>query len=359
MCRTEKYERALHSYGKSYIDYVRGFHRDFSNPPDVVAYPESEQDVVDLLDWARGAGVAVIPFGAGSSVVGGIEPAVGDGYSGALTMDLRRMSEVLEIDRTSRAARIQAGAMGPVLEAQLKPAGYTLRHFPQSFRVFHPGWLDRDPFGRSLRHPVHPYRRIRRKPSSGDSRRRRRNPPSARIRRGTEPGSPVHRLRGRAGRHHGGLDAGPGSSHPSRIGRRPVRGLLRGRRGRALDRPGRPVSGQLSPDRRRGSGAGKCRRWQPEPARHWVRIGGPSGGRLDGPGTRMRGRPRRHAGRADGCRSDEWRRRLAQRLYQRAPITLGADRTRDHARYLRDRHTVGQVWRLPCDGDGADEEGDP
>ena len=133
MCRTEKYERALHSYGKSYVDYVRGFHRDFSNPPDVVAYPETEQDVIDLLDWAHGAGVAVIPFGAGSSVVGGIEPAVGDGYSGALTMDLRRMSEVLEIDRTSRAARIQAGAMGPVLEAQLKPAGYTLRHFPQSF----------------------------------------------------------------------------------------------------------------------------------------------------------------------------------------------------------------------------------
>ena len=86
--------------------------------------------------------MAAIPFGAGSSVVGGIEPAVGDGYDGTLTIDLRRLDAALEIDKTSRAARIQAGIFGPALEAALKPHGLTLRHFPQSFEYSSlGGWI--------------------------------------------------------------------------------------------------------------------------------------------------------------------------------------------------------------------------
>ena len=107
--------------------------RDFAVAPDVVAYPEDEADVVALLDWAGDAGLAVIPYGAGSTVVGGVEPSVGDSFAGVLTIDLGRLDKVLEIDRASRAARIQGGVLGPALEAQLKPAGLTLRHFPQSF----------------------------------------------------------------------------------------------------------------------------------------------------------------------------------------------------------------------------------
>ncbi len=133
LCRSDAYSRASHTYGKSYRDYVRAWQRDFRAAPDIVAYPESEADVVALLDWAGEAGLAVIPFGAGSTVVGGVEPRVGAGYAGALTIDISRLDRVLEIDRTSHAARIQAGAMGPALEAQLRPAGLTLRHFPQSF----------------------------------------------------------------------------------------------------------------------------------------------------------------------------------------------------------------------------------
>ena len=133
LCSAAPYERAAHTYGKSYPDYIRAFARDFSNPPDIVAFPRCEADVVALLDWADGADAAVIPFGCGSSVVGGIEPAVGDGFAGTLSLDLRRMDRVQEIDKTARAARIQAGALGPVLERQLRPEGYTLRHFPQSF----------------------------------------------------------------------------------------------------------------------------------------------------------------------------------------------------------------------------------
>ena len=86
-----------------------------------------------LLDWAGDAGAAVIPFGGGSSVVGGVEPAVGEGWRGTVSLDLSRLDRVLEIDRASRAARIQAGILGPALEAALKPEGLTLRHFPQSF----------------------------------------------------------------------------------------------------------------------------------------------------------------------------------------------------------------------------------
>lgn len=127
------YERAAHSYGKSYPDYVRAFARDFSSAPDLVAFPESEADVAALLDWAGGAEVAVIPFGAGSSVVGGIEPKVGNGFKATISLDLRRLDRVREIDVTSRAARIEAGVFGPALEAQLKSSGLTLRHFPQSF----------------------------------------------------------------------------------------------------------------------------------------------------------------------------------------------------------------------------------
>ena len=129
----DPYERLLHTYGKSYPETVRAFARDFANAPDLVALPENEADVAAVLDWASGAKVAVIPFGAGSSVVGGVEPAVGGGYSGAVSLDLRRLNRVLEVDETSRAARIQSGIRGPAIEAALKPHGLAIRHYPQSF----------------------------------------------------------------------------------------------------------------------------------------------------------------------------------------------------------------------------------
>ena len=133
LCTGAPTERAAHTYGKSFLDHARILANDFAAAPDIVAYPENEQQVADLLDWAGDAGIGAIPFGAGSSVVGGIEPAVGDAYAGTVSIDLRKLDAVLEIDRTSRAARFQAGIFGPALEAALKPHGLTLRHFPQSF----------------------------------------------------------------------------------------------------------------------------------------------------------------------------------------------------------------------------------
>ena len=129
----EPYERLLHTYGKSYPETVRAFARDFANAPDLVALPRSEADIAAVLDWASGAKVAVIPFGGGSSVVGGVEPAVGDSYAGAVSLDMRHFDRVLEVDSVSRAARIQGGILGPAIEAALKPHGLAIRHYPQSF----------------------------------------------------------------------------------------------------------------------------------------------------------------------------------------------------------------------------------
>ncbi|MBI2170029.1 MAG: FAD-binding oxidoreductase [Actinobacteria bacterium] len=133
ICSSSPFDRAGHAYGKSFRDVVRGLERRFDHPPDVVAFPHDEGEVVALLDWCADAGAAAIPYGGGSSVVGGVEPEVGDGYAGTVTIDLAGLDGVLEIDRTSRAARIQAGIYGPALEEQLRPQGLTLRHFPQSF----------------------------------------------------------------------------------------------------------------------------------------------------------------------------------------------------------------------------------
>ncbi len=134
ICSTSDYERALHCYGRSYIDVVRAFRGRFDHPPDVVARPRDESELQATMDWALSAGAAVIPFGGGTSVVGGVEPAGCEGHAGVLTIDLKALDRVLEVDPVSLSARIQAGATGPRLEEQLGEHGLTLRHFPQSFQ---------------------------------------------------------------------------------------------------------------------------------------------------------------------------------------------------------------------------------
>jgi alkyldihydroxyacetonephosphate synthase len=131
-CFTDTYERARHSYGAHFTDRTRAFNLDFPNPPDIVAHPRTEAEVEAVLEWCHDGNHAAIPYGGGSSVVWGVEPP--ESADTAVTIVLDRLDQVLEIDATSRAARIQAGTYGPALEAQLKPSGHTLRHFPQSFR---------------------------------------------------------------------------------------------------------------------------------------------------------------------------------------------------------------------------------
>ena len=129
----DDHERVAHALGKAYRDVVRGFRGQIDNPPDLVAHPGDEGDVERVLDWCAGERIAAIPYGGGTSVVGGVEPRLGDAYRGVVTIDLGGLGDVLDVDPVSRAARIQAGALGPALEDQLREHGYTLRHFPQSF----------------------------------------------------------------------------------------------------------------------------------------------------------------------------------------------------------------------------------
>lgn len=130
---SDPHERASHAYGKSFRDLVRAMRGEFPHPPDLIAYPSTEEEVTAVLEWCADSNAAAIPYGGGSSVVGGVEPDVGDAYRGAVTVDLQRLGKVLEVDKESGAVRIQAGAYGPGLEEQLEPHGLALRHYPQSF----------------------------------------------------------------------------------------------------------------------------------------------------------------------------------------------------------------------------------
>lgn len=128
------YDRLTHAYGKSFADVARIWMRHVPHAPDWVAFPRTEEDISRILEWAANANVGVVPFGGGTSVVGGVEPDVGGSYDATVSLDMERFDRILEIDRTSRAARIGAGMLGPALEAALRLDGLTLRHFPQSFQ---------------------------------------------------------------------------------------------------------------------------------------------------------------------------------------------------------------------------------
>ena len=132
-------DRARHGIGRSYRDLVRALRGELTDVPDLVLRPRTEQDVADVLDWAAGAGAPVIPFGGGTSVVGGVEPV---GLDRAVSLDLQRMSGLVEVDPVSRAVRLRAGTLGPAAEEALKPHGLTLRFYPQSFeRSSVGGWV--------------------------------------------------------------------------------------------------------------------------------------------------------------------------------------------------------------------------
>ncbi len=133
ICSAEKFDRLSHCYGKSYRDVWRGLHGQFDNPPDYVAYPKDESDILRLYEFAATEGVSIVPFGGGSSVTGGVEPTKNTSYQGIITVDMKHFDQVLEVDVKSRSARIQAGMFGPAIDRALKPHGLTLRHYPQSF----------------------------------------------------------------------------------------------------------------------------------------------------------------------------------------------------------------------------------
>jgi alkyldihydroxyacetonephosphate synthase len=124
--------RVAHAAGRSYADLVRLRSGDATSAPDAVVAPGSADEVRAVLDACASERVAVVPFGGGTSVVGGVEP-VSDGFEGAVALDLRRLDRVLDVDRASLTATLEAGLLGPEAERRLAEHGLTLGHFPQSF----------------------------------------------------------------------------------------------------------------------------------------------------------------------------------------------------------------------------------
>ena len=130
--REDREARAEHAAGRSYPDLVRLRSGEGLSAPDAVLAPGSADQVRAVLDVCGRERVAVVPFGGGTSVVGGVEP-VGDGFEGVVSLDLRGLDQVLDVDRVSLTATLEGGLLGPAAEARLGEHGLTLGHFPQSF----------------------------------------------------------------------------------------------------------------------------------------------------------------------------------------------------------------------------------
>jgi alkyldihydroxyacetonephosphate synthase len=128
--KTDPYERAFHARGKSYHDLLHLRAGRFDACPDAVVYPEATTEALALLRWAQAHTAAIVPYGGGSSVVGGVT-ATGGQFT--VAADMTRMDKVIAIDPVSRTATAQGGIYGVALEKQLQAQGFTLGHYPQSF----------------------------------------------------------------------------------------------------------------------------------------------------------------------------------------------------------------------------------
>ncbi|HSX66843.1 FAD-binding oxidoreductase [Nocardioides sp.] len=129
---TDDETRRLRTRGKSTPDLLRARSGDLVDAPDAVVRPGSHDDVVATLAWAVEQGVAVVPFGGGTCVTGGLA-ARRDGFKGLVSLDLVRLDQLVSVDLVSMTAVLQPGMRGPAAESALAEYGLTLGHFPQSF----------------------------------------------------------------------------------------------------------------------------------------------------------------------------------------------------------------------------------
>ncbi|MGH8528470.1 MAG: FAD-binding oxidoreductase [Nevskiales bacterium] len=135
-------ERLLHALGRSFRDLASLRRGKLEAAPDAVAQPRSQGELLQVLDWAQSNGYAIIPFGGGSSVVGGVTPENLETYPGVVTVSLGKLNRVIEINETDQVVHAEAGIFGPALDEALKQRGLTARHYPQSY--YHStlgGWI--------------------------------------------------------------------------------------------------------------------------------------------------------------------------------------------------------------------------
>lgn len=130
--RDHKFDRAFHARGRSYHDLLHLRAGDISSAPDAVVYPRGTDDVLAILAFASQQGIAVVPFGGGTSVVGGVTGTSGD-FDASLALDLSAMDKIVSVDPVSRTATAEAGIYGPALDKALRAQNLVLGHYPQSF----------------------------------------------------------------------------------------------------------------------------------------------------------------------------------------------------------------------------------
>jgi alkyldihydroxyacetonephosphate synthase len=139
-CRVDDQDRLLHAGGKSTLDLLRRKDTGEQDAPDAVLLPGDDSDVAAILQYCSEHDIAVVPFGGGTSVVGGLDPIRGS-FSAAVSLDLRRLDQVHSLDEISGEAELGAGLTGPDAERLLGERGYSLGHFPQSFQFVTIGGL--------------------------------------------------------------------------------------------------------------------------------------------------------------------------------------------------------------------------
>ncbi|HUO39845.1 MAG TPA: FAD-binding oxidoreductase [Mycobacterium sp.] len=124
--------RLLHAGGKSTLDLLRRGNTGVQDAPDAVLLPGGEDEIAAILGYCSQHGIAVVPFGGGTSVVGGLDPVRGR-FAAVVTLDLRRLDQLYTLDEISWEAELGAGVTGPDAERMLRDRGFSLGHFPQSF----------------------------------------------------------------------------------------------------------------------------------------------------------------------------------------------------------------------------------
>jgi len=130
--RDDAEARVRHAAGRSYVDLLRLRSGALDDAPDAVVHPGNAEEVLGVLRACADGDCAVVPFGGGTSVVGGVAPSRA-GKAGLIALDVDRLDAVASIDATSHLATLEAGMRGPRVEAGLGARGLTLGHFPQSF----------------------------------------------------------------------------------------------------------------------------------------------------------------------------------------------------------------------------------
>ena len=316
ICAADPHSRATHALGKATRDVWRGLRGRFEHPPDLVARPRDEHEVEAVLEWCVEQGYAAIPYGGGTSVVGGIEPRLPREYPGVVSIDLGRARPGVRGRRGLACGQDPGRGVGPGAGGPAPRARAHAALLPAVLRVLDAWRLDRDPRRRPLRHQAHAHRRHGRVGARDHAGGRMGVAPPAGLRRRAEPGPDADRLRGDP------WESSPRRGYGSSPGR-PTRPRVPSPSNRSRPAP-KPCASWRSPgSTRRTAGCSMPRRRAStvpatatsamlmlgfESAHHRGRFG-------PGCGARSSARPRRRGG--SGADRRRWRRERSVRRMAR------------------------------------------